>query len=405
MRRLSSIAPPADESKIINDSETLNGLCESLENEPFICVDTEFIREKTFWPILCLVQIADSDGKAHAIDTLAEGIDFGALSWLLNEASPVKVFHACRQDVEIFFQHTKRVPTPLYDTQVAAMALGFGDSVSYENLVQDLTGIQVDKTDRYSDWSKRPLTEAQFRYALGDVLHLPQVYRRLVEDLEKEGKTSWIEEEMDPLRDKDIYTLDPADAWKRAKIPNLPSRAQAVAHALATAREEIARDCDRPKRWILRDDVMIQIARTAPENREELASVHGISEKFADGRMGERILKAVKEGSEASPPPRQKKPRRPSSSPVGDLLRALLRHCAVKHNISPRMLASATDLDRMAAGAVDVPAFDGWRHEVFGKHAKDLCEGRIGLAAKKKHLEMIPLSEEETKENQEKRQT
>lgn len=369
--------------EIVADGAELARRCRELRRAPFVCVDTEFLREKTFWPILCLVQVSGPDGPPFAVDALAKGIDLSPLESLLNDASPVKVFHAARQDVEIFFHRTGKVPKPLFDTQVAAMACGYGESVGYEVLVREIAGAEIDKADRFTDWSRRPLTATQVRYALGDVLHLPKVYLDLKGILDKEKRGSWVEEEMAQLRDAANYRLDPADAWRRAKLPKLPARAAGVARALAAAREEIAQKIDRPRRWIVRDEVLVQIARTAPETREALASVRGVSDRLASGSTGRRLLQAVREGLEADPPERGEGGRPRSRNPgLAELLKVLLRQCAAENRIAPRLIASSADLERIAAGDDGVPAFQGWRDKVFGKRARELRGGKIGLAVR-----------------------
>lgn len=378
--------------EIVADGAELARRCGELRRAPFVCVDTEFLREKTFWPILCLVQVSGPEGPAFAVDALADGLDLAPLEGLLNDAPPVKVFHAARQDIEIFFHRTGQVPKPLFDTQVAAMACGYGESASYEALVREIAGVEVDKADRFTDWTRRPLTATQIRYALGDVVHLPKVYLRLAGVLADEGRESWVEEEMSQLRDEATYRLDPSDAWRRAKLPKLPARAEAIVRALAAAREEIAQNFDRPRRWIIRDEVLVQVARTAPETPEALAAVRGISERLAAGSTGRRLLRAVREGLEADPPRREARggPRSRNAA-LGDLLRVLLRQCAAEHRIAPRLIASAADLDRIAAGDSDVPAFRGWRDKVFGKRARELRKGRIGLAVRKGRVETVQL--------------
>lgn len=378
--------------EVIADGERLARRCGELRRAPFVCIDTEFLREKTFWPILCLVQVSGPDGPAFAVDALADGIDLSPLESLLNDAPPVKVFHAARQDIEIFFHRTGRVPRPLFDTQVAAMACGYGESASYEALVREIAGVEVDKADRFTDWTRRPLAAVQVCYALGDVVHLPQVYLRLTEILAKGGRESWVEEEMAQVRDEATYRLDPADAWRRAKLPKLPPRAAAVVRSLAAAREEIAQQIDRPRRWIVRDEVLAQIARTAPETAEALAAVRGVSARLAAGSTGRRFLRAVREGLKADPPERgDGNGLRPRNPALGDLLRVLLRQCASRHRLAPRLIASAADLDRIAAGGDDVPAFRGWRDEVFGQRARELRAGRVGLAVRRGRIETVPL--------------
>ena len=378
---------------LVTGTADLERLCDRLADAPFVCVDTEFLSGQTFWPKLCLVQIAGPDGRGYAVDTLAD-LDLAPLYRLLNEAPPIKVFHACRQDVAIFFLASGLVPAPLFDTQVAAMACGYGEAVSYANLALAIADATISKADRYTDWSRRPLSPAQLAYALADVTHLPAIYRKLAGQLDATDRWAWLDEEMETLTDPDSYRLQPEEAWRRAKLPPLPPRQQRIAQSLAAAREEMARKADRPRRWILSDEALVQIARTAPGTAGELAEVRGVSENVARGRTGTRMLAAVREGAAAPLPKAEDRPRSRHKSPAAAvLLRALLRQVAAEHGIASKLLASTEELDRMAAGDRDMPAFRGWRHQVFGQRAAALCEGRIALGVDGGKLREIPVDD------------
>ncbi len=380
-------------TSLITETPDLARVCRDLAREPFVCVDTEFLSGQTFWPKLCLVQLADSQGRSHAVDALAE-LDLQPLYRLLNEAAPVKVFHACRQDVGIIFQETGQVPTPLFDTQVAAMACGYGEAASYASLAQAIAGEEISKADRFTDWSQRPLSPAQLKYALADVTHLPAIYRKLTDLLDAADRWTWLDEEMEVLINPDSYEVRPEDAWQRAKLPALPPRQQLIAQLLAAARETAARRLNRPRRWIFSDEALVQIARTAPGSARELARIRGLSDTVARGPVGRQVVEAVREGQAAPLPLPKGEPRTKSRSrppPVAPLLRALLRHVAAEHSIAPRLLASTEDLEQIAAGNREVPAFHGWRYRIFGEPAAALCEGRTALGVKGGKLRLIPV--------------
>lgn len=394
MRTRSDQKPASSPDLLITETADLERLCDRLADHPFVCIDTEFLSGQTFWPKLCLVQIAGSDGQGYAVDTLAR-LDLEPLFRLLNEAPPIKVFHACRQDVAIFFLASGSVPTPLFDTQVAAMACGYGEAVSYANLAQAIAGVAISKTDRFTDWSRRPLSSTQLDYALADVTYLPAIYRKLAGQLDAAGRWEWLDEEMETLTDPDSYRMRPDDAWQRAKLPPLPPRQQVIAQRLAAAREDMAINADRPRRWILSDEVLVQIARMAPKTVAELADVRGISEPVARGKTGVRLLEAVRDGESSALPEVDTRARSRKKSPAAAvLLRALIRQVAAEHGIATKLLASTEELDRIAAGERDMPAFKGWRRQVFGERAAALCEGRIALGVQGGKLREIPIADD-----------
>jgi ribonuclease D len=383
--------------KLITDSAALAEFCERQKGADYIAVDTEFMRERTYWPILCLVQVAGPD-EAVAIDSLAPGIDLQPLLALMADARILKLFHAARQDLEIFFHLSGAVPTPLFDTQVAAMVCGFGDSASYETLVRRLAGAALDKASRFTDWSHRPLTERQIEYALGDVIHLRTVYERMQQRLAKNGRASWFAEEMAALADPALYRTEPAEAWHRFRLRGrADSRFLAVLRALAAWRETAAQQRDLPRGRVLRDEALIEIASHAPQRVEALARTRGLGKGVAEGRLGKEILDAVAQGlADPDPPPAvaQKAQNPPGLGPLIELLRVLLKQRCEDFEVAQKLVASADDLEAIAADdAAAVPALTGWRREVFGADALALKHGALALTAGRNRIELVPLPE------------
>jgi ribonuclease D len=381
---------------LITDTESLRRLCGRLAATDFVTVDTEFMREKTYWPVLCLVQLAGPD-EAAAIDPLAPGIDLGPLFDLLADPGVIKVFHAARQDIEIFFHLTGRIPAPLVDTQVAAMVCGFGDSVSYENLAAKLAGARIDKSSRFTDWSHRPLTEKQLRYALSDVTHLRIVYEKLAQRLEQTGRTEWVREEMNLLTDPETYRLDHREAWRRLKVRSDKPRFLGVLRELAAWREAEAQRRNLPRNRLLRDESLIEIAAHTPRTVEELARTRGLSRGTAEGAFGAAILAAVRRGLELpdselpKPPPRQEPAQ--GLGPVVDLLRVLLKMRCEAHGVAQKLVASTADLEMIAADDdAPTPALSGWRREIFGTDALALKHGRLALTAAGRHVKIVPMA-------------
>jgi ribonuclease D len=369
----------------ITDSEELKEFCRRQGRASYVTVDTEFLRDKTYWPILCLVQVAGPD-EAVVIDPMAKGIDLAPLDRLLFNPKVLKVFHAARQDLEIFFHRSGKVPAPIFDTQVAAMVCGFGDQVGYETIVNTLVGAAIDKMSRFADWSRRPLTQKQLEYALADVVHLRPVYEELARNLEGSGRAEWLEEEMATLTDPATYRLDPEEAWQRIKSRGGNRRFFAVLKELAAWREREAQKRDIPRNRILRDDSLMDIAAHAPQNEEALARTRGLSKGFAEGKVGAGILQAVRRGlklPEDDIPARPRRDRLPQGiGPLTDLLKVLLKYECEKNNVASRLVASSEDLTRIAADdKADVPALRGWRRDLFGKTALDLKHGRVALSA------------------------
>ncbi|HXC29102.1 MAG TPA: ribonuclease D [Stellaceae bacterium] len=382
---------------LITDSATLAQFCERQKGAEFITVDTEFMRERTYWPILCLVQVAGPE-EAVAIDTLAPGLDLQPLLALMNDTAMLKVFHAARQDLEIFFHLSGAVPEPLFDTQIAAMVCGFGDSVSYETLVRKLAGATLDKASRFTDWAHRPLTERQVSYALGDVVHLRTVYERLQQHLAKNGRASWFAEEMAALTDATLYRTEPAEAWHRFRLRGrADSRFLGVLRALAAWRETMAQQRDLPRGRILRDEALIEIASHAPQRIESLARTRSLPKGVAEGRLGQEILDAVKQGLGDTDPPAavpQKAQNPPGLGPLTELLRVLLKQRCEDFEVAQKLVASSDDLEAIAADDdAEVPALSGWRREVFGADALALKHGALALTVGRNRIELVPLPE------------
>jgi len=380
--------------ELITDTASLDAFCTRLASTPFITVDTEFMREKTYWPILCLIQVAGPD-EAWAIDALAPGLDLTPLLDLLANPRVLKVFHAARQDLEIFYQLMRQVPAPLFDTQVAAMVCGFGDSVGYQTLIEKLTKAKIDKSSRFTDWSIRPLSERQVTYALSDVTHLREAYRKLTETLGKSGRSSWLEEEMATLTSSETYDPDPYSAFWRIKTRGATPRLLAVLRELAAWRELQARKRDLPRNRILRDEALLEIAHHTPKTADDLARTRGLGDRMAQGSAGEMILQAIQRGLDVSdadcPKPRRKTELPRGLGPVIDLLKVLLKVKCDTSDVAQKLIASSDDIERIAAFGekADVRAMQGWRRDLFGEDALRVRRGEVGFAIKDKKLILI----------------
>lgn len=379
---------------LITTTDTLAAFCRSLAGADYIAVDTEFLREKTYWPQLCLVQVAGPKG-AVAIDPLADGMDLSPLFEVMNDPSILKVFHAARQDVEIFHHLSGAVPNPLFDTQVAAMVCGFGDSVGYETLVTKLTNARIDKSSRFTDWSQRPLTDRQLTYALSDVIHLRPTYEKLRRRLQRTGREPWLEEEMAVLTDPATYLVDPDSAWLRLKARSAKPRFMAILKEVAAWREREAQRRDLPRNRVLRDEALLEIAAHAPLSVDDLARTRGLGRSFADGWQGADVLAAVQRGldiPDAELPKFQAKEEPPPGlQPIVELLRVLLKMACDDNHVASRLVASAADLEAIAADdEAAVPALHGWRREMFGKDALALKHGRIALAIVDRRVRVVP---------------
>ena len=379
---------------LITENDALSRFCAEQKAANFIAVDTEFIRERTYWPILCLVQVAGPKAAA-AIDALAPGIDLTPLLALMADPSVLKVFHAARQDVEIFFNLSGAVPEPLFDTQIAAMVCGFGDAASYETLVGKLAQTLLDKSSRFTDWSHRPLTERQIRYALADVVHLRTVYEKLQQRLALNSRASWFAEEMAGLTDPATYRSDPRDAWRRFRLRGrVDPRFFGVLRELAAWRETAARQRNLPRGRIMRDEAVLEIAAHIPKTIEVLARTRSLGKGVAEGKLGSEILEAVQRGlSEAAAvaPPSPAKADVPAGvGPLIELLRVLLKQRCEEHQVAQRLVASAEDLEMIAANDdAPVPALSGWRHEIFGRDALAVKNGRLALTVRGNRVALV----------------
>jgi len=377
---------PAADPLLITKSEALAEFCGGLEHAPFITIDTEFLRETTYYPLLCVAQMASPD-EAAVIDALAESIDLAPFFDLMANEKVTKVFHAARQDIEIVWNLAQKIPHPIVDTQVAAMVLGYGDSISYDQLVQRITGDTLDKSHRFTDWTRRPLSDAQITYALSDVTHLRAVYLKLTEDLEKRGRNSWVEAEMDVLTSPDTYRADPERAWERLKTRVRKPKELAVLIEVAEWREREAQTRDVPRGRVLKDDVIGDIAVQAPTTPERLGQLRSLPKGFERSRWGEQIVDAVKRGLQRDqktlPHLERFRPAVNGAATV-ELLKVLLRMTAERHSVAAKVIATVDDLDRIAADdEADVPAMKGWRRELFGEKALALKHGRLALAIDK----------------------
>ncbi len=379
---------------IITDSDTLAEFCRRVSASQFVTVDTEFMRENTFWPQVCVVQVAGEE-DAEVIDALADGIDLTPLYELMANSDVLKVFHAARQDLEIFYNAMKRLPHPLFDTQVAAMVCGFGDSAGYETLVRQLAGKRVDKSSRFTDWSHRPLTEKQIDYALADVTHLRVVYRKLASMLERSGRHGWLEEEMKVLTEPKTYSQPSEDAWRRIKGRPTNRRALGVLTKVAAWRDREAKRRDIPRQRVLRDEALLEIAHHAPKTVEDLARTRGLGRRLAEGPGGAELLTAVAEGSaipDSELPVIERSEALPRGiGPITDLLKVLLKMKSEQHQVASKLIANSDDIERIAAygDRADVAALHGWRRTVFGADAIQLRAGKLAMVANGQSLELV----------------
>ena len=370
----------------ITSTAELADVCARMAKHPFVTVDTEFLRETTYYPLLCVAQIASPD-EAFVIDALAPGIDLAPFFDLLTDENVVKVFHAARQDIEIVWNMAKKIPHPIFDSQVAAMVLGYGDSISYDQLVQRITGDQLDKSNRFTDWTRRPLTDAQMTYALSDVTHLRDVYLKLSADLDKRDRKSWVEAEMGILTSPETYRMEPEKAWERLKSRVRKPKELSVLIEVAAWREREAQTRDVPRSRVLKDDVLGDVAVQAPTTIEKLGHLRSLPKGFERSRWGEAIIEAVQRGIERDPKtlPRLDRFRpTPNGAATVELLKVLLRMTAESNGVAAKVIATVDELDRIAADdAADVPSLKGWRRELFGDKALALKHGRLALAVDK----------------------
>ncbi|WP_428484057.1 ribonuclease D [Rhodopila sp.] len=388
---LPDFPPPA----LVATSAALEAFCQRMHTEGFITVDTEFMRERTYWPELCLVQIA-GETEVAVIDAMAHGIDLTALGRLFADPTVTKVFHAARQDIEIFVLRYGDVPRPLFDTQVAAMVAGFGDQVGYDALVAALTGGSIDKAHRFSDWSVRPLSDAQLAYAAADVTWLRAVYTRLSEKLEQDGRLAWVAEEMAILSNPATYRTDPAQAWERLRPRSSNRRFLQVLKATAAWREQEAQRVNIPRQRLVKDEALLEIAATAPASADALARVRGVTRGFAEGRSGASLMQALAAArrvpdGDLPAAPQGRDNVRPSAALVS-LLKVMLAAKSEQHHVAPRLVASSDDIDRLALeDQPDIPSMAGWRREVFGEDALRLKQGQVALGVEGRRVRFIPI--------------
>jgi ribonuclease D len=380
----------------ITTTSELAAACARMAAQPFVTVDTEFLRETTYYPLLCVAQMASAD-EAWVIDALAPGIDLKPFYGLMANEKVMKVFHAARQDIEIVWHAAKLIPHPIFDTQVAAMVLGYGDSISYDQLVARITGDALDKSHRFTDWTHRPLSDAQLRYAVSDVTHLRDVYQALVADLERRGRAHWVEDEMRVLTSPETYRMDPASAWQRLKTRVRKPKELAVLIDVAAWREREAQTRDVPRSRILKDEVIADIAVQAPSTIEKLKSLRSLPKGFERSRWGEAIVAAVNQGLARDPktlPLQTRNQPAPNGAATVELLKVLLRMISERHHVAAKVIATVDDLERIAADdAADVPALMGWRRELFGEKALALKHGKLALAIEKGRVAAIEREE------------
>ena len=373
--------------KTITKSSELKDFCDRAINEKYITIDTEFLRERTYFSKLCLVQLAipgDEDENAVIVDTLVENLDLAPLYRIFQDQDIVKVFHAARQDLEIFYLDSGIFPYPLFDTQIAAMVCGFGDQVAYETLVRQLAKQTLDKSSRFTDWSRRPLTDAQKKYALADVTHLRVIYEFLSEKLIKTGRLKWVEEELENLISSETYDVNPKNSWRRLKTKSNSRRFLGLVASLAEFRENFAQSKNIPRNRVIKDDALLELASNKPSNLDDLSRSRLLLREARKGEIASGLLAAIKKGLEVPdselPEKQLKFDKVNVNSALADLLRVLLKACAENTGVASKLIASAGDLDALAAGDRNIGALDGWRFEVFGKAALELCDGKIGLS-------------------------
>lgn len=392
---------PTPQIELVTTTAALAEFCAKAHAAPYVTVDTEFLRERTYYAQLCLLQMAlpgpdgPESGPAVLVDPLAQGLSLDPFYALLRDESTVKVLHAARQDLEIFFIDGRVLPTPLFDTQIAAMVCGFGDQVGYETLVRKLARGQIDKSSRFTDWSRRPLSEAQMKYALADVTHLRVVYEKLAAQLQQTGRAGWVAEELAVLSDPETYITRPEEAWKRVKTRNDSGRFLAILRELAAFREAYAQRRNVPRNRVFKDDALIELASVKPGQPDDLGRTRLLQREARKGEIAQGIVEAVAAGLACDPSdfpkPQNGRENMQVNPALADLLRVLLKAKSDQTDVAAKLIASSADLDALAAGLRDVPVLQGWRAEVFGNDALRLCQGQIGLAVKGERVEAIAL--------------
>ncbi|WP_293576680.1 ribonuclease D [Phaeobacter sp.] len=384
--------------KTITTTEELEAFCHEAAQHPYVTVDTEFLRERTYYSKLCLVQLAfPGKGNANAVlvDPLADGVSLEPLYALFRNENVVKVFHAARQDLEIFWVDAQVFPTPLFDTQVAAMVCGFGEQVGYETLVRKIVKQGLDKTSRFTDWSRRPLSDAQKTYALADVTHLRQIYEHLAAELARTDRAHWVAEELQVLTDPATYDIDPQEAWRRVKTRTTSGKFLAVVRELAAFRETYAKTNNVPRNRVFKDDALVELASTKPQSGSELGNSRLLLREARKGAIAEGILQAIAKGiacpASKQPEADRSREKLQVNPALADLLRVLLKAKTEASGVAAKLIAPSSDLDAIAAGQRNVAALKGWRHEVFGADALRLCNGEIALAARGQDVKVVTL--------------
>jgi ribonuclease D len=386
--------------KIVSTTDDLARACAEIAQHPFVTVDTEFLRETTFWPELCLLQMA-CPGDAYIVDVLAIGLRLDPFFELMSNPRVVKVFHAARQDIEIIFNLGGLIPNPIFDTQVAAMVCGYGDSISYDQLVYRITSERVDKSSRFTDWKRRPLSQKQLEYALADVTHLRDVYQSIKANLEEQGRSDWVAEEMDILTSRETYDLPPEQAWQRLKLRVRKPRELALMKLIAAWRENMARQHNVPRGRIIKDEAIYEICAHPPQSLSDLSELRGLARGFDKGRYGSEMLALVKTAL-AMPKSQLPELPQPRQAPEGtgaatEMLKVLLKLIVEKHGVAAKIIATVDDLERIAADdTADVPALKGWRRQLFGKAALKLKNGGLALGFNGKSVTLIELGNAES---------
>ena len=367
---------------LISTSKDIQNLCNKLSKEKFICIDTEFIREKYYFAKLCLLQIGDSKGNGWAIDTLIKGIDLSPVYSLLLDPEILKVFHAPRQDLEIIYKLMDKIPRPIFDTQSAGMACGFGDSVSYEVLVKNLLEIKIDKSSRYSDWSKRPLHIKQLEYAIADVTYLSKVYQFLNKQITKNKRSVWIKEEVEKFYDTDLYKVDPYSVWQKIKIKHSNPRTSCILREIAALREQLAIKNNLQKNMILKDDILVKISLNPPRNINDLKKIRGLPYSKLSNNIKNLIILAVNKGKNSDINKGISKKthiKSKAQKSLIDMLNILLKNTAETHNISTKLIGNKKDMEKLASGISNIKILEGWRYDLFGKTALQFIEGKIAI--------------------------
>ena len=383
---------------IVTTTPELSQFCDYANNFDYITVDTEFLREKTYYPKLCLIQLAipsDQKNSAVLIDPLVGHLDLTPLYELFLNTDVVKVFHAARQDVEIFFNDKKIIPNPLFDTQLAAMVCGFGEQVGYETLVRSICNVNLDKSSRFTDWSMRPLTKNQQQYALADVTHLRQIYEHLNEKLKRNGRETWLEEELNTLKNPETYITRPNEAWKRIKSRSKSSNFLGILARLAEFRETYAQKNNIPRNRVVKDDALMELASLKPKSFDDLSRSRLLLRDARKGKIAKGILDSVKaaEDLEFEKVNYVNKVTKSlnGNSALSDMLRVLLKAKSEELGVAAKLIANSSDLDSIASGERTVPALSGWRHQIFGREALELCDGKVGLVLQGKNITTIKI--------------